>query len=564
MVTKQSRKRRDIVQLLINLVVLVLLNYIFGFLFIRFDLTSEKRYSLSDATKTMLGELDDVVLVKVYLDGDLPAGFKHLKDETKEILDEFRAYSNNNIDYVFINPGDNPDQKTRNEVYKQLYDKGLLPTDLEVKSEDGVTNKIIWPGAIIAYKGKERPLQLLKSQMGSESEVMLNNSIQQLEYELSGTIRRLSGDIEGKIGFLEGHGELDALEVADITKSLKELYSVDRIEIGGQLNKLLGYKALIIAKPDSTFNNKDKFIIDQFIMKGGKVLWLIDAINANMDSLVEQNTTIGLSYSVNLEDQLFKYGVRINPDLILDLRSMPIPIVTGFVGNQPKQDFFPWFYFPLIVSTENHPIVNNMEAVKTEFVSSMDTAGGKDIKKTILLSTSNYTKTQPSPVRISLNMLRQEPDRRQFNQQKIPLAVLLEGEFESVFKNRIPPQIKNDSAINFLEKSIPTKQIVVSDGDIIKNRVNRERGRYYAMEFDKYTQRAYGNKDFILNCINYLCDDSGLISARSKQFKIRLLDTQKVNAEKTKWQLINTVIPVVLIAFIGLIQLIVRRKKYSL
>lgn len=558
-----KNKKRDIIQLLLGLAIVVLINFIASFAFERFDLTSENRYSLTDATKQMLQNLDDVVFVRVYLEGNLPAGFKRLRDETKEMLDEFRAYSKNNVEYQFINPSESPDKKTRNEVYQRLYEQGLMPTDLEVKTEDGSSNKIIWPGAIFSFKGKESTMQLLKSQMGSHPEVMLNNSIQQLEYEISSSIQKLSGEVGGKIAFIEGHSELNEIEVADITKSLKETYVVERVKIDGLLNVLDGYKAIVIAKPDSAFDEKDKFIIDQFIMKGGKALWLLDAVHAEMDSLQRKNLTMGIANPVNLDDMLFKYGVRVNPNLIMDLRSLPIPIVTGMIGNQPKQEFFPWYFFPLIMSEESHPIVKNLEAIKTQFVSSIDTVGGKGIRKTILLKSSNYTKLVNAPTRISFNILRKPPDEKQYSHPPQVIAVLLEGEFNSVFTNRIPPQISDSKGIGFREKSKPTKQIVISDGDIIRNNVNRTTNQYYPLEYDRYTDKFYGNKDFLLNCINYLCDDSGLIAARAKEFKLRMLDLQKVKKERPRWQMLNTVAPILLILLFGLVQYYLRKRKFE-
>ena len=302
---KHSNKLRDILQLAIALGILILVNFIGSLAFERFDLTTEKRYSLTEASKDLVRELDDIIFIRVYLEGDLPAGFRRLQDETKQILDEFRAYSNGNIEYEFINPSAEPDEKTRNEVYQNLVEQGLQWTDLNVRTEDGSSNKIIWPGAIFSYRDRETPVQILKSRMGMGHEAMLNNSIQQLEYEIASTISKLTKETGGRIAFIEGHGELDAMQVADITKSLKEQYNVQRVEIANNLDALDGYQAIIIAKPDSMFNDGDKFIIDQFIMKGGKALWLLDAVQASMDSLQNNNTSMGLAISTNLEDQLF-------------------------------------------------------------------------------------------------------------------------------------------------------------------------------------------------------------------------------------------------------------------
>lgn len=558
-----QNKKRDIIQLFLAIVIVVLINYISSFVFHRFDLTSEKRYSISEASKEMLKGLDDIVFIRVYLAGELPAGFARLRDATKEMLDEFRAYSNANIEYEFIDPSESPDEKTRLEIYQQLTKQGLQYTNLEYKEGEKVSEKIIFPGAMISFKGKETPVQLLKSQMGAGSEVMLNNSVQQLEYELAGSIRKLSNPVAQKIAFIEGHGELEELEVSDITKSLKENYTVERVKIDGQLSSLKDFDAVIIAKPDSILSEKDKFILDQFLMKGGKLILLVEGTEVSMDSLQAAVTTLATPLSVNLEDMLFKYGVRVNTDLVMDLRALPIPVVTGYVGNQPKQDLFPWYYFPLLIPETKHPVVNNLDALKTHFVSSIDTIGRPFIRKTILLATSRYSRVTNAPTRVSLNVLRDKPDEKQFSKGPQTVAVLLEGEFESVFANRIPPQIEEDREIAFKERSVPTKMIVVSDGDMIRNEVNKTKDKILPLGYDKYTQREYANRDFIMNSVNYLLDKSGLIIARAKEFRLRLLDRQRIEKERLWWQTVNTVFPVALIIIFGVIQNFIRRRKYT-
>ena len=318
--TTKRNKRRDLTALGLTILILILLNVVCSFLFHRFDLTSEKRYTLSDATKKLLGSLDDVVYVRVYLDGDFPAGFKHMRSETKEMLDEFRIYSNDNIEYEFINPSENPDKKQQNEVFKQLADKGLQPFNLENKTETGTTQQIIWPGAIVSYRGRECPWLLLKTQLTMSAEAQLNNSVQALEYEFASCIRNLTVSIKPTIGFLDGQGELDTLGTWDIAHALNEFYITKRITINEQLHALDGLKALVIAKPDSAFSEKDKFIIDQFVMKGGKILWAIDPLNTDMDTLVRKSFTIAVPFDLKLDDMLFKYGVRINPDMIQELQ----------------------------------------------------------------------------------------------------------------------------------------------------------------------------------------------------------------------------------------------------
>ncbi len=576
---KKGIKQQNITQLILSLIIIILINIISSFVFTRFDLTSEKRYTLSDATKNQLKNLDDIVYFKIYLEGDFPAGFKRLKNETKEMLDEFRAYSDN-IQYEFINPLKNKDKKSINKIYKQLVEKGLEPTDLHVKNTGASSQQIIFPGALVSYKGKELALQLLITQIGTFPEAVLNNSIQVLEYNISSIIRKLTIIKKPKIAFITGHGELNKYDVADISYSLSEYYDVERIKINGKLNSLSKrelvdstkiinqnkYSAIIIAKPDSTFDEKDKFIIDQFIMNGGKVLWLIDPVFASMDSLKKSYETIGIANDLNLEDQLFNYGVRINKNLILDLNALPIPVVTGQTGDKPQQTFLPWYFFPVIVPRINHPIVNNLNVIKCEFVSSLDTVGTDSIKKTILLTTSPYSRFVNAPCRINLDLLMHEPDKRQYNRPNLPIAVLLQGKFKSVFQNRIPPVIRDNKEIKFKGESKKNSMIVVSDGDIIKNQVKylQDGSIYpYPLGYDKYTRQTFGNKDFILNAVNYLCDESGLISVRSKELKLRLLDRQKVNNNKLSCQILNILIPILLVIILGIIQYIIRKQKYA-
>jgi ABC-2 type transport system permease protein len=561
---KGTSRKISLLQLLLALVILVLLNNLGSYVFYRFDLTSEKRYSLSPATKELVKSLDDVVLVKVYLEGEFPAGFKRLRSETKEMLDEFRAYAGDNLQYEFINPSESNDEKKRNEVYQHLVKEGLQPTNLTVKEEGSKSQQIIFPGAIFSYKNRNIAVQLLKSRMGVSSEEMLNSSIQQLEYEFSNSIRKLSNPQKKNVAFIKGHGELDQLHSTDIARSLSEYYTVKQIALDSNIHALEGFDAAIVAKPDSVFSEKDKFILDQFVMNGGKMMWFIDPVYAEMDSLQnKQGMTFGISNPINLDDLLFKYGVRLNDNLVQDLQAAPIPIVTGYSGNQPQQSLFPWFYMPLVVPENIHPIVTNLNAIKFEFASTLDTVSNAGVKKTILLHTSKYSKVLNSPVRISLGIVQQEPKQEQYNKHNLPLAVLLEGKFESVFKNRIPPAIANSSEIKFKAQSAATKMIVVSDGDVIKNAVSKSSGKVYPLGFDRYTNQMYGNTNFILNSMNYLTDNSGLISIRSRELTLRLLDKEVLKSDKFFWQLLNTLLPILLLLIYGVLQFYFRKRNYS-
>jgi ABC-2 type transport system permease protein len=573
---QKNMKRNSLVQLVAGLMIIILANIIGSFVFTRFDLTSEKRYSLSPATKQLLKGIDDIVFFRVYLDGEFPAGFKRLRNATREMLDEFRAY-NKNIQYEFVNPSQSEDENERNDTYQLLVEKGLQPTDLQVNTKEGREQQIIFPGALANYKSNELPVELLASQMGVPPEEVLNNSIQALEFRLASAIRDLTVVNKPTVAFIRGHGELDNKYIYDIGQALSKQYTVGVISIGGQLSSLTKrdsvsedktrvinkYDALVIAKPDSAFSEKDKFIIDQYIMRGGKVLWLIDPVLASMDSLEMDETTLGIARELNLEDMLFRYGVRINNDLVMDLNALPIPLRTGQVGSQPKIDFFPWYYFPVINPTENHPIVKNLNAIKTEFVSSIDTIRVADVKKTILLKTSPYSRTISTPALITLAILEQEPDERAYTGPQQTVAVLLEGEFRSDFENRIPPEIQNNKDIAFLARSKPTSMVVVSDGDVIRNQLHYSQGYPMPLGYDQFTQQSFGNKDFIMNALDYMLDESGLISIRSREVKLRLLDMTRVNNNKIFWQAFNIFFPVLLVLIYGFIQHYLRRRKYT-
>jgi ABC-2 type transport system permease protein len=569
-------KRNSLVQLLLGILIVILANVIGSFVFTRFDLTAEKRFSLSPATKELLKKIDDIVYFRVYLEGDFPAGFKRLRNSTKEMLDEFRAY-NKNIQYEFINPSQSEDQKERNDTYQLLQEKGLHPTDLQVSTKGGREQQVIFPGAIANYKSNEIPVELLNSQIGVSPEEVLNNSIQALEFRLASAIRDLTVIMKPRVAFIRGHGELGNRDIYDIAQALSKQYTVSVTSIGGQISSLTArdsvsadrtriinkYDAIIIAKPDSAFSEKDKFIIDQFIMRGGKVLWLIDAVDASMDSLQSKTTAIGMALDLNLDDILFKYGVRINQNLVMDLNALPIPLRTGQVGNQPKIDFFPWYYFPVVTPTGNHPVVNNLNAVKTEFVSSMDTIRVPGVKKTILLKTSQYSRTVKTPALITLEILEKEPDERAYTGPPQTIAVLLEGEFRSDFENRIPPEISSNKDIGFIPASKPNRMIVVSDGDVIKNQVHYSKGYPLPLGYDQYSGETFGNKDFILNSLDYLMDESGLISIRSRELKLRLLDMTRVNNNKIAWQAFNIIFPVLLVLIFGFIQNFLRKRNYA-
>ncbi len=582
---RKNIKRNEITSLIIILIIIVLVNIIGSFVNTRFDLTSEKRYTLSDTSKEILKGLDDYVYFRVYLEGDFPAGFKKLRKETKEMLDEFRAYSKF-IDYEFINPSESSDQTERNETYKILWQSGLNYYTETVQTNNGVQQIMVWPGVIMSYRENEVAIDLLSGQSGQSQETVLNNSAQDLEYKLISAIKEVSTVNRRTIAFSDGHGELEDIDVYDIANTLAKKYNIKRATLNGQLNALLkrdfdrdssivikpAYDALIIAKPTQPFSEKDKFIIDQYIMYGGKVMWLLDPVNASMDSLQSAESTMGLAQNLNLDDMLFNYGLRLNKNLLLAYPCAQIGLVTG-QGNNLQSVLLPWYYFPLLSPASEHPIVRNLEAVKADFVSSLEpTTSAPEITKIPLLKTSDYTKVASAPVFISLDILNERPNASMFPQKGMTTAYLLNGKFTSLYEYRLPEAITESAEMGFKASSVKTSMIVIGDGDIVRNQLaqldyakknNKRIGSPLPLGYDQYTNITYGNKQFIENAVSYLIEGEGIINIRSRELKLRLLDMNKINSNPILWQIINVVLPSALMIILGIVLAVLRKKKYQ-
>ena len=574
MVKKHQHSTKDVAGLIIKLAIIIVIIFISGFAFTRIDLTEEKRHSLTRSTVAMLEELDDVVYVKVYLKGDYPAEFKQLERAVKEKLDEMKAYAGENLKYDFINPSEAIDQQTRLDVYQKLTEQGLKFTSLQIRTNDGVAEKIIFPGALVSYKQNELPLQILKGGFRIPDAQMMNNSINNLEYEFTRIIRLVQEDQNNSIALIEGHGELYGPYIADLTQTLEESYVVERVLVDGKLNSLfervgdsdyweIKHDLAIIADPDTSFGDQDMFLIDQYIMHGGKVIWLVDPMIASRDSL--RNTTQFLSISKELDiiSQLYDYGVRINSDLILDKNCAFIDVQTGQFGDQTKVELFPWFFNPLIISRTSHPIVNNLDFINMDFASSIDTIPKEGVKSTILLTSSENSRILRAPARVNINAVRIDPDFENKKQPYKNVAVLLEGEFKSAFANRISPfYLEQKGLPEVLEKSENTAMMVVSDGDIARNLVDGRKGVIYPLSYDRYAQNeVYGNRDFLLNAINYLLNDQGLISIRSRTIKMRQLNPEKIQSNRTLIQIANVGLPVLLVVLLGLVFPFIKKRR---
>lgn len=577
--TRKGFKRQSIIRLVSLFLILILANFIASYIIFRIDLTKENRYSLSELSKKTITELNDIIYLKVYLDGSLPHGFNRLKNTIREMLDEFRVYGNDNIQYEFINLSEIKDKKNRDEIYRQLYMKGLVPTNLQVKEDDGNTSQqVIWPGAIMSFKTEEIAINFLKNSVQLTPEQNLNASIEEIEYNLTSSIKKLNREFGHRIAFVEGYGEFSEIEVADFTRSLNEFYNVERVRLEGKINALSErvedstgfivhnkYDLIIIAGSDSTYTDRDLYMIDQFIMYGGKALFLTDVVEASIDSLAYKNEVLAFIKNLNLDKMIFKYGARINPDLLQDVQCAVIPVNTSAPNTQPQFKPFPWVFFPMIVPTTEHPITRNVNMIKTQFVSSIDTVGeNANIHKTILLTTSNQTKVLNAPVRVSLAIIREKLNPSHFKYSQRAVAVLLQGKFTSFFENRLTPAMYDAREIAFKGESLPTKVIVVSDADIIKNHVKSVGYNKEALPlgYDRFTGETYGNKDLLMNIVNYLLDDSGLMELRSRVIKLRLLDRAKLESSATTWQIINIVIPVLLVLISGILFMAIRKRKY--
>lgn len=537
------------------------INYLSSFVFERFDLTHDKRYTLSKASLNIIKDVDSPIDIDVYLSGDdFPSEFRRLQRETKQLLEEFSA-NNSNIKFHFTNPLE--DETNRDQQIQQLSKRGLTPMQLSVQENGKTSQEVIFPWALASYNGKTVSVSLVKNKIGASQEELVTNSVQHLEYAFADAFSKLTKPKRRKIAILRGNGELDDLHIYDFVKKLGEYYKIAPFTLDSVANdatktlkELQNFDLIISAKPTETFTEKEKLVLDQYTMNGGKSLWLIDAVIAEKDSLYNDS---GKAYAVprdlNLTDFFFKYGVRVNPLLVSTLYSAPITVAIGEGSNSQFQNL-QWPYSPLASSNSTHPIVNNLNLVKFDFATQIDTLKNL-VKKTILLESAPLTKLEGTPREISLDMVTKEPNPALFNKGNQTLAVLLEGTFTSVYKNRVKPfKLSGEK-----DESIPTKMIVISDGDIIKNDVVRNVPQ--ELGFDRWTGKTYGNKEFLLNAVNYLLDDNGLINIRSKQIAIAFLDQQKIASQKTKWQLLNILLPLVLLLIFGFVFNYVRKKKFT-
>lgn len=549
----------NIVKGILLLAVLIVVNLLSSYFFTRFDLTEDKRYTLSEPAKDIIDDVESPIIVDVFLQGEFPSEFRKLQQETRQLLEEFAAY-NPHIKFNFVDPLE--DGGDANTIATQFYDMGMTPARINVVENGRTSEAIIFPWAMANYGKESVNIPLMKNQLGATSEERISNSVQHLEYAFADAFSKLVHPKRKKVAVMRGNGELPDAYIADLVRSIQEYYftaafTLDSVARDPQktLADLKEYDLVIEAKPTEPFTEEEKYVLDQYLMDGGKTLWMVEHVAMETDSLfTPSESALALPRDLNLGDFFFKYGVRINPNLVKDLYSAPLVLASG-TGNNTQFNPYPWFYYPLTASPNRHPIINNIEAVRFEYANPIDTLAN-EITKTVLLSSSPRTKLEGTPREISLELLNQEPDVTSYQAGEQPLAVLLEGGFPSVYENRLKPFELPEP----IEQGAPTQMLVISDGDIAKNQL--QQGEPIELGFDRFTGNTYGNKELLLNAVNYMLDDRGLVDIRSREVTIAFLDLEKAEEERLYWQVVNILVPLLLLGGFAGLYLYSRRRKY--
>lgn len=552
-----------LVKLITGIVLLLLVNLLAQYVYTRIDFTREKRYTLNPKTEAILQQAEQEISVTVFLDGDLPAAFKRLKLATADLLNDYKALANVRINVVFVDPISGLPLNEQDTAINRLYSIGVEPTTLNIKNDNGFAQKTIFPMAVVSSEGRQLPVKLLQNMDAAGSyEDNINSSIQNLEYTFTSAIKKVVTGENPRIGFTEGNGELSDLQLSDALKSLSTTYEAGRVDLGvidkAGLDRL---KILFVTKPQRAFTEAEKYKLDYFVMKGGSLVWSIDQVSADLDSLRGKTEQLAFNKALNLDDMLFIYGARINYNLVADANCAEIPLAMGD-GNQNQIQLAPWLYYPILLPDTASALVKNIDGVRAEFVSTIDTIGVKGVHKTTILSTSPYNKLHNAPKLLSLQMAAEQPDPRDYASTSKTVGVLMAGSFPSVFYNRALPAGIPTSYGNF-EKSKPTRMIVIGDGDIFKNQVSATDNSVFPLGFDRFTQQNFGNKALLLNIADYLSSEDNLIALRNKDIKVRLLDKTRVRTEKLTWQIMNALLPIGLLVLFGIFQHYYRKYKYT-
>ncbi len=556
-----TRKQSDLLRFAALLAGILLFNFTAQRFFFRLDLTQEKRYTMSPATKTLLRDLKQPVTITVYLTGDFPPAFRRLEQGVRETLTEFQVYGGANLNYIFIDPSAASTEAARNQFYASLVKKGLKPTNLGATENGKRVEKIIFPYAVVSVGGHDKSVLLLRGNQAAPADVRLNQSIEGLEYELASTIRTLVPALRKRIGVVEGHGELTNVQAGDILGTWQQQYDVFRVTLS-KVKDLSALDAIVVAQPKTPYSEDDKFKLDQFITQGGRAMFFVDALRVDLDSVSRNGAALATPYNLNLDDLFFKYGLRLNQNLLLDLNSGQIPLVTGLDGNKPKIEPMPWQLYPLINKFSPHPITRNLDAVYLKFTGNLDTVKATGIRKTALMTTSRYTRVLPAPVPINFNDARLEPNPKLYQKGFQPVAYLLEGQFTSLFANRARP-----GTLEFQPEKSPTakpsKILVLADGDFIRSEIDPKTGNPYRLGFDRLANTEFANRELVLNATDYLLDETGLIAVRGKQITLRPLDKVKLAEQRRRWQLLNLGAPLLLLGLFGALRAWRRKRRYA-
>lgn len=558
-----ERKQKALKQLFITIIILIAVNFAGTYIFKRFDLTHDKRYTLSDTTLIIIDNVQEPVYIDVFLDGQFPGEFKRLQDETRQLLEEFKA-RNSNIVFQFQNPME--DEKGADAAMRELYSMGMTPVSVTVDNKGKQSQEMVFPWAMANSGTKSTKVPLLKNILGASTAEKVVSSVQHLEYAFTDAINKVTTEKKKKVAVIKGNGELPEAYIADFLKQVRENYFIAPYTLDSvskypekTLAGLQNYDLAIIAKPTQAFTEEEKQVLDQYIVNGGKTLWMVDAVQIEMDSLYnEQGSALAFPRDLNLNDMFFKYGIRIQPDMIKDEWATPIMLASGQEGSGTQYEQYPWKFSPFVYADSENPIVKNMDGIKFEFANPIELLKN-DIKKTVLLQTSELSRRVGTPITVSLNMVTEKTNPKDYEGRGlIPVSVLLEGNFKSMYENRVLP-FKDPE---FKTTGKPGKMIVISDGDIIKNQLDQN-GQPLELGYDKWTKNLYDNKGFLMNCVNYLLDDKGLINIRSKDVELPLLDREKVNEEYTTAQFITVGLPIIILLVFGIVFTYLRKRKYS-
>ena len=533
-------------------------------LFFRLDLTEENRYSLSRASKDFVANVCEPLTVLLYLDGDLDANMLRLRRATEDMVRELNMYSSEPLTLEFVNPNNATTEEERYAVYDELEGRGLRGMSVTVRSRDGkMTEQVIFPWVEVCSSCDTMAVCLMQPSAQKTGEEAVNSAIADLEYLFVDAIRVLNRREVVKVAFIEGHGELSEEFTYDASDALSRYFQVDRGVLGVDASVLDDYAAIIIAKQLDKYSESDKFIIDQYIMRGGRVLWLLDGAQMSSDMLSEGGATPLVAMDVNLNDQLFRYGVRLTPTIVEDMQCAYMPINVSRPGEQPRFEPIPWFYTPLLQGSPYHPITKTLQAVKADFASGIEIVGDTvGVRKEVLLISSNASHVDVAPTEIDVMRAINVEPKEYFTTQYVPIAVALEGEFESIYKHRmIPEGVMANGVIN---QSVPTRMVVVADGDIIRNDVeqHREGLMLVPLGYDRVTRQTHGNKDFVVNTMLYLTDDEGIMQLRNRRIDLRLLNRAIVESQRNIWVWINTLLPIGMLLVFGVVFLGNRKRKY--